>query len=318
MISITGESSVNTNYLFRKCLAIGIVLFCLDIVLAPAISPRVMQTFAPEESVQLTTQACGINGYETTTVMLTQTQFKEFQQYLTGFRKKLNQSTTVEETTVLFNDAIATLDRYKLLPEGMTVQHAWSLLNRTYPCFYSMDVFHGSAESNVLKHDSNFFCLLTGETSNNTRFFSITELGCSILCWSLFLLKYFLQPLISNPVGINATLSLLTSLRSVFYRINTVRMSGTGILTFGRFYTSTLPPPYHYDPAGGWITTQGVLGKKSWNGSFFGDVLRIVPFDMDSQAYYTGAVGFIGLKIDRGDGGLFFVGSALYTKVQVT
>ena len=203
-----------------------------------------------------------------------------------------------------------------LLPEWMTVEQAQSLLNRYYHYIYTKCVFNRINMNTLLLNDSNFFCLLAGETINNTRFFSIAEIGCSVSCWSLFLLSYFLHPFISNPIGINATLSFLTSLKNVFYRINAARRSGTGILTFGDFYTSTLPPPYHYQPAEGWITTQGVLGKKSWNGSFFGDILRIVPYGADTHAYYTGAVGFIGLKINQGNGGLFFIGSALYTKIQ--
>ena len=77
-----------------------------------------------------------------------------------------------------------------------------------------------------------------------------------------------------------------------------------------------IPPFYRYDPAVGWITTQGLLGKKSWNGSFYGRLLPLLTFDSYETIYYIGAMGFLGIKLKQGDEGLFFLGSAFHVKID--
>jgi len=100
--------------------------------------------------------------------------------------------------------------------------------------------------------------------------------------------------------------------------INSIRIIGTGNIAFGNSHVTGghIPPFYHYEPAKGWITTQGLFGKKSWNGSFYGRLLPLQTFDSYETIYYNLAIGFLGIKLKQGDEALFFLGSAIYVNID--
>jgi len=304
------------NHVNRKCLAIGVILLFIGVAVAPSINLNVVKASQDNDLVEVTTQACGIQGFGNTTVKLTKQQYQNLEQYLIEFRARLNQTTTREEAVPIFKEAVMELNKYGLLPKGMSVEEAQRLVNGNYQKSQAIDIYKTIYRKSQILNDSNFFCLITGETSMNTRLFSLIEMGCSVLCWFLFVLSFFAHYIFDDPVIINNTISLLKSIRIFYYKINSARITGTGIITFGHSHPSSIPPPYRYDPAMGWITTQGLLGKKSWNGSFFGHILPIFPFDSDSYTYYIGATGFLGIKLNKGDGKLFFLGSAFHVKID--
>ena len=112
----------------RKCLAIGIILLFIGIAIAPTIHFQIVKASSDDYLVEITTQACGIQGYEDATVTLTKEQYQDLEQYLDEFRERLNQTTTREEAVPLFKEAVVELESYKLLPKRMSVEQAQRLV----------------------------------------------------------------------------------------------------------------------------------------------------------------------------------------------
>ena len=298
----------------RFALACVASLFC--IAMAPSINYSVVKASQDDDLVEITTQACGVNGYGDVTVTLTGEQYQNLEQYLVEFRARLNQTSTREEAIPIFKEAVAELDKYGLLPKGMSVEQAQQLVKGNSQESQMMNVYRTMSWNSQILNHSNFFCLISGETTMNTRFFSFIEIGSSTLCWLLYVSFLFAQNYVDDPALINNTLSLLKSIRSFFYKINSARITGTGIITFGHSHPASIPPPYRYDPAQGWITTQGLLGKKSWNGTFFGRIFWMAPFNSESYMFYPGALGFVGIKLNKDDGKFFFLGSSLLVSIK--
>jgi hypothetical protein len=109
--------------MIRKWLAIGIILFFVGVTIAPTINFNTVKASTDDDLVEVTTQACGIQGYGNTTVKLTREQYNDLEQYLVEFRARLNQTTTREEAVPLFKEAVVELDKYGLLPKGMLTKH---------------------------------------------------------------------------------------------------------------------------------------------------------------------------------------------------
>jgi hypothetical protein len=116
------------NQMKRKWLAVGIILLFIGVTVAPSINQSIVTASQEDDLVEVTTQACGIQGYGDTTVKLTRQQYQNLEEYLVEFRARLNQTTTREEAIPIFKDAVVELDRYGLLPRGMSVEQAQNLV----------------------------------------------------------------------------------------------------------------------------------------------------------------------------------------------
>ena len=175
----------------RKCLAIGIILLFISVVVAPSINLSAVKASDDDDLVEVTTQACGIKGYGNTTVKLTKEQYQNLEQYLVDFREWLNQTSTRGEAVPIFKEAVVELDKYGLLPKGLYVEHAQRLVTERYQNPLAMSQFTASLRKYQLGNNSNFFCLITGETSI-TRLHSFLKLDvplsvisflyCTLLC----------------------------------------------------------------------------------------------------------------------------------------
>jgi len=62
----------------RKWLAVGIILLFIGISVAPNINTGVVTAIQENDLIEVTTQACGIQGYDDTTVKLTRQQYQRF------------------------------------------------------------------------------------------------------------------------------------------------------------------------------------------------------------------------------------------------
>ena len=297
----------------RNWLAVGIILLFVGVTIAPTINFNTVKASTEDDFVEVTTQAYGIQGYGDTTVKLAREQYNDLEQYLVDFRARLNQTSTWEEAVPIFKEAVVELDKYGLLPRGMSIEQAHRLVIERYQNILAMGRYKTRLSDSQLSNNSNFFCLIAGET-NVTRLHGYFETGCSALSYLLFVLYMFAK----EPVVLLNIIFRLETIRNLYHTINSIRIIGTGNIAFG---TSSgtgghIPPFYHYESAGGWITTQGLLGKKSWNGSFYGRLLPLVTFDSYETIYYTGAIGFLGIKLKQGDEKIFFLGSAFHVKID--
>jgi hypothetical protein len=248
--------------------------------------------------VEVTTQACGITGYKDTTVKLTREQYQDLEEYLVEFRARLNQTSTREEAVPIFKDAVVELDKYGLLPRGMSVERAQKLFTKLY------DKRVKVLDSLELDPDANYICLVAGITSDTKTYGPLAYL-INRVAWYLeehnapelfvtlaFLLEYFWL----IPIGL--TMFIPFGLLSVLF---------FGVSNYWRILSSS-----------GWVFSIGLNGYKKFNGSeLWGTASERISF-LSVSALYPGVLGFTGLKItllnDNFDK-TFFLGSALKVKL---
>ncbi len=166
----------------KKILAVGIIFLFIGVAVAPSINQSVVKASTDDELVEVTTQACGIQGYGDTTVNLTREQYQYLEEYLVEFRARLNQTTTKEELIMLYKEAIGELNYYGLLPKGMSISLAESLvignaLFDSHPGFFK--------RFSMPYYDiENMKCFVYAEGVGDVRplwFYPILEAGLRIL-----------------------------------------------------------------------------------------------------------------------------------------
>jgi hypothetical protein len=150
----------------KKLLALGIIFLFIGVSVAPSINQSVVKATDDDDLVEVTTQACGIQGYGDTTVKLTREQYPNLEQYLVEFRARLNQTSTREEAVPIFKDAVVELDKYGLLPKGMSVELAQKLIILQNQNDYFTKLHERFLNSRILlEDDENYFSLIAGHTT---------------------------------------------------------------------------------------------------------------------------------------------------------
>jgi len=79
---------------------------------------HVVKAYNDNDLVEVTTQACGINGFGNTTVKLTRQQHQSLEQYLVEFRARLNKTTTREEVVPIFKGCYCGVGQVWVVAEG--------------------------------------------------------------------------------------------------------------------------------------------------------------------------------------------------------
>jgi hypothetical protein len=258
--------------MIRKWLAIGIILLFVGIAVAPTINFNTVKASTDDDLLEVTTQACGIKGYGDTTVKLTREQYQNLEEYLVEFRARLNQTSTRGEAVPIFKDAVVELDKYGLLPKGMSVERAQMLIIGRYQNIRMMK-FVGKINSKNQQHMegsiTNSNCLIFGGTTNTVII--------SNLLPRIKIFQYILSPLI--PIKLSGTI--------IFgYKIWWVQIDRTD-----------------YCEANGFLHSIGLITPittASWTGdSGRGriDTLYTRGFEKDCDLF-VGATGFIGIHFN--------------------
>ena len=277
--------------------------------------------------IEVTSQACGIQGFGNATVKLTKQQYQNLEQYLVDFRARLNQTTTKEEAIPIFKDAVVELNKYGLLPKGMSVEQAQNLVTNENHV-QNISKLSEATIRNLLKPSNdeieNVFCLITGKTNDThvlTPISRISNVFTAIFTFLMFtLIAMFIggyNPYVSLPLVL-----LIIFLLVVTWPFTTV----TAALTYLRDLLMRLPLPslglciafgdYLYS-AQGWMSSFGILGKQNISGSIFGQRAIPIIYDLDWYQYYTyrGVFGFQGFMLCSGTDTAEYLGCALYVHV---
>jgi len=270
--------------LMNEGLVIAVILLFIGVSIAPSINFNVVKASNDNDLVEVTTQACGIKGYGNTTVKLTTQQYQNLEQYLVEFRARLNQTTTREEAVPIFKDAVVELNKYGLLPKGMSVERAQELVTGENQIFQDNEVINKlyNNHKQMIDENTNIFCLFAGQTDNTfvvtfllrLLFIPLLVIGYIVMSFEDFpilykfltgLLRILIVPIVSSPIGFNQWISY-----------------GYNILF-----------PYNdLIPTHGWIYTNGFNGVKTWNGSFIG----AINYDF-SFIFYFGTFDFTGISL---------------------
>jgi hypothetical protein len=297
----------------KKILVAGAILLFIGVAVAPSINLSVVKASNDNDPVEVTTQACGINGYGNATVKLTREQYRNLEQYLVDFRARLNQTTTREEAVPIFKEAVVELDKYGLLPKGMNIFQAQRLVTFFTTISKLTSILKKTIRFNYQPTDEieNRLCLMAGKTTN-TQFEGPMTIFFDIVFF-LSLISYggpTSGPLSALLFITSAYLFVLSTLFSsynplaVFYRVN-----------FGGWNNIPDYPPEQYFSSG-WIYTLGANGVKTWQGQMQGTLPIEGTIFLWSSRFSPGAVGFTGLKISPFGKTAFYLGSALWVKMN--
>ena len=285
----------------RKWLAIGIILLFIGVAVAPSINQSVVTASQEDDLIEITTQACGIKGYGNTTVKLTREQYQNLEEYLVEFRARLNQTTTRAEAVPIFKDAVVELDKYGLLPRGMSVERAEKLVSKEYKIFQDENLLNklGNKDKGMLADNSNGLCYLTGQTGNT----GVMTFRLRLLIIPLLLLFEPLLDSLSDQPIIYKFVEALENLIILALSISPIGFNEW--ISFG--YLSSWPYGNFY-PANGWIYTSGLNGVKTWNQSFHGNLgFPVICF---------GAIDFTGLSLLLPNHERFYLGFALFVDID--
>ena len=256
----------------KKSLTIVLVLLCTSVAVAPSISLTAVKASADTDRIEMTAQVCGVNGFENTSVTLTSDQYQRLEQYLVGFRARLNQTTSPEDTIPLFKEAVVELHTYGLLPRGMTVERAQRLV--TGSPVNSQRLRTLSFEHPVLINEvNNRFCLIAGNT-DNTFIFGPIKSSLFVLLMIITYANYDIATMLDNH-GLHRLANLFyavdTLLEWLWMPTRVIPFEIVGLVTMGSYYYEWEVGP-HYYPSDGWISAVGSEGKQSINGSFYGNL----------------------------------------------
>jgi hypothetical protein len=272
-------------------LVVSVILLFIGVAVAPTINFNVVKASDDNDLVEVTTQACGIKGYGNTTVKLTRQQYQNLEQYLIDFRARLNHTSTRAEAVPIFKEAVVELDTYGLLPKGMSVEQAQKLVTgRTQSTGFEHLMKKPFLRNQFnLSDNENFLCLVYGIITSCTYSF-----GLILLLLSLF-----------HP-GITALVRM--------YLLILIPIDILHTITFGERQDS-----YSYS-ADGWLGTFGLSGRRvSQDQPLYGALpLKAIGinYPWGTNYYYPGVIGFTGLHINIFEMVHFYLGSALWVKID--
>jgi hypothetical protein len=259
-----------------KCLAVGIILLFIGVAVAPSINQSIVKASQEDDLVEVTTQACGINGYGNTTVKLTREQYAEVEKLFNDIQMKLNATKTMMDAIPIYYNAVVQLNKYGLLPEGMNVETAQKLVTGGYKYKEKTTLFRESA--NTL---TNALCFIVGLIIDSYYIDLYSPLMIIFLIMSLPILVVatILAIIFGNPI-IPLYIFAVTLEKIITFPVgfmNVIKLdSGTN----------------------GVISTLGILGISSIEGDMNGII-----------------AGFTGLKFWRGDS-IWLLGFSLYIDIE--
>jgi len=280
----------------KKLLVIGIILLFIGVAIAPSINSIVVKASDDNNLVEVTSQACGTQGFGNTTVSLTEEQYQNLEWYLVAFRAKLNQTITREEAVPLYKEAVMELSTYGLLPKGMSIAQAQKLVAGNEPSEKTQVLLKTILDRNQRGNPNNTFCLLMGNV-DRADCWSLTTLASGATFLFLIFLFFFLD----NHFGL-APVNLFAFLTAAAMALFLYGLWAKPINLLSHIdFTPSATGSIHYI---------GLSGVYNVNGTFYGDI-----------------VGFTGIRIMRllhfnpppvhQSPGAFFIGSAISVSIHI-
>jgi len=267
----------------KKWLTIGIILLFVGVTIVPVINFTVVKASLDNDPIEVTAQACGVKGYGDITVKLTRGHYQKLEDYLFEFRTRLNQTTTKEEAVPLFKEAIMELNKYGLLPKGISVAQALNLVTERSHNMKINQVIRETLKNKKLNDSTNILCLIAGYSTNT----EIVTLFQMVLLFGYFQILHYLVNLLL-PIYLIIAM-ILVDINMVFFALD---------------YLLPLVVWSHIYIHGGncSLYSIGLGGRKKWFGNFGG--------------YISGFTGFKILLDLKTPIKFFYIGSALWVEIS--
>jgi hypothetical protein len=292
----------------KKGLIVSVILLFIGVAVAPSINLSVVKASQDKDLLEVTTQACGIQGYKDTTVKLTREQYQNLESYLVEFRARLNQTSTREEAVPIFKEAVVELDKYGLLPREMSVEKAQQLMLCDSQNEKKIPLINNFFNKFSLFSDgkSNALCLIAGQSSNTFFIPFVSRADIIPLIITLSSSELFATSGYSVISKVLFGLSILFGIIFVVSLLwgNITPLSFLHWICFGEIQSR---PNFHIEPAYGWLSTIGLNGVKTWNQSFTGGI--------GYPLINAGIIDFTGIKLLL-FGKYTYIGSALFVKID--
>jgi hypothetical protein len=267
------------NSLLKKSRVIIAILLFVEIAIIPNIPSSVVKATTEDASVEVTAQACGINGFGNTTVKLTKQQYQNLKQYLVDFRSRLNQTTTKEEAVPLFKETVVELNTYGLLPKGMTV----GLVDRLVSGYHQ--------NSKLLSHFKNDFQNRWNKKQNENANPNFMNVFCLLFAAATKIPEYHPNPFII-PFGILLVLALIPAIIVSFYGsqdlANTLAELGLFLWTMNPFRVFNSVLCMGYDIELNSIGLKGVVHETLNNGGAFMGFSGLMISPLNDKTYFIG------------------------------
>ncbi len=294
--------------MYKKLL--GSCVFVIAIIMSSSFSTVVSDPLDNDSLVEYSVTFFGLD-YEKT-IFLTKGDLTSIEALIDEFRVRLSHVTTKAQVKEIFTNMIVNLDQYGLFGDMDTEQVQRFVTEDCYHHLSDASSKHFYTEKTV-ENGSNALCLIAGHT-----YFTIFESN--------------IARIISKPTYVLLALQKYAILhnRSLLLKVSTLLVNPLKVALFGTFALSTYNPlPISCTiglgdrgakiiPASGWVTTIGLNGAKSWNGSFYGQLMRlpILITLFDGGIVYPGVSGFTGIQwTEPGSMECFYLGTALHVKI---
>ena len=274
----------------KKLLVFGVIILFLGLAIAPSINANLPK----EQEYIITTELCGIKGYIPKNIQLTQKQADKLDIIFEGIKERLATAISQDEATQIIDDALTELRKNGIITQ-YEMEKARELIKTRYAQYKDNSIIQKALlqPNRQLNNQSNYFCTVAGE-SNNTFPIPPLAMGVGKLATKIFELAQY-NKYIYLLLGLMQTHLILLSwnlLHPVAIWNGISFGSCVGIIS-----NSTIE--YGFIPAYGWSTSFGLLGKRTWEGTFYGQIEEIFFTAMFDFAIWNliGIKGFTGIKI---------------------
>jgi len=307
----------------KKKILIGSII-AVAIILLSSFSSVVGKVSTDNELVEFDVEFCGLGKKQT--VHLTQQEAIEVEQLFDDIEQQLSEVETRGEAEIILKDAIVELDKYGFLGD-ISIEQSQRLVCGTYKQSRLVEQFGKYINNNnLVDDDSNYLCLVVGETTNT--YFQGPIGRASLYLFSL----YMIILLIAVEIAEQADNQLIYSLYRILLSGGALVLLPFLLIYFGSFM---IPFPFNFcslvgigdsswaqyswdsTPGEGYITTYGLNGKKEFYGEMLGSLP--IPFGVPILwDIHAGILGFTGISINlKGkDYWKFYFGSALVVKIN--
>ena len=326
----------------KKLLVIGVIVLFFGVACSPSIATVQLEHDVDSDFEEIIFQICEADSITNHSVMISKQQSYDLELLIDEFKKEVDTADTYEETVLIYQEMITSLDRIDVLPDTLGVEKAEEIVLHGNKEFYDNDF--PSFIENSLEFDglSNMFCLFSGDTTESgilgtsllipvlmallvglgliwildiTAEIAMLFYDYPILFEVFNLIDNILFLCIELPIALGLIgVSLLLAILCIFLPLKLFNIIGYG-------YVGGHPESIRYVPADGWVNTVGLKGIKTMNGSFYGQYFKIPQFPPSSYYHYAGVIGFTGINICynmfEGDWTKFFsIGTALFVRID--
>ncbi|MCX6662533.1 MAG: hypothetical protein NTY91_08305 [Euryarchaeota archaeon] len=295
---------------------VSVIFLFIGVAIAPNITNNVTKASEENNLVEITTHIYDTTTETTVTAQLTERQTQEVRTVFDDLKNRLSTAESTEETQRIFNDTIIELDRYNLLPEGMSVEQAQHLINRATShqnrIIPLQRIAQNHQEQTTEGTIQNTFCHIAGNTTN-THFTKLAK-RTALRLYYIIDFNTGNAPLVKVATALFVVFNDIGKINQLLLRQNGYHLGVC--IYFGNYHYA--PYPDWLSPAQGWLSTDGVNGKQNITGSFWGQTMTggwQPQVDWYMNYTWRGCLGFTGLILYTDTDTAYYLGSALAVNV---